>query len=190
MNALRFASDHTVRAILIALCDDSEVCNKALDYLSQLEPNAVKIAKELPQMNLKRKSTGMSICVQCEEAFDEAHNTAKDCQYHNGELEPDYDSDFWADHDENCHGIIDSDFCRKEYPEGFVWTCCDRVGTEDGCEFGRHESDPKRNKRHRDDDSASETSSTDDGAPGESREESAESAGELEEGSQTADDES
>ncbi len=56
-----------------------------------------------------------------------------------GDLEPDYDSDFWADHDEQCHGIIDSEFCRSEYPEGFVWDCCNKPGDDDeGCTQGRH----------------------------------------------------
>lgn len=40
-------------------------------------------------------------------------------------MEVDDDSYVWADHDESCHGTIDSDFCRKEYPAEFTWTCCD-----------------------------------------------------------------
>ena len=80
-----------------------------------------------------------------------------------GDLEPDYDSDFWADHDERCHGIIDSDFCRKEYPDGFLWTCCDEIGTHPGCKFSRHQSEPERSKRRRCSDSASESSSAKEG---------------------------
>ena len=53
-----------------------------------------------------------------------------------GEREADYESDFWADHDENCHGRINE--LEDEYPQGFVWTCCDEIGTADGCETGRH----------------------------------------------------
>lgn len=75
-----------------------------------------------------------------------------------GELDPDYDSDFWAFYDERFHGVIDSDFCRKEYPEGFLWTCCDEIGTHPGCKFSRHQSDPDKSKRLRDDDSSSESS--------------------------------
>jgi hypothetical protein len=63
-------------------------------------------------------------------------------------MEPDYDSDFWADHNEDCHGTIDSDFCRKEYPEGFIWSCCEKKGDEEGCRMSRHVSDPAKNKRH------------------------------------------
>jgi hypothetical protein len=57
------------------------------------------------------------------------------------------DGDFWADHDEDCHGIIDSDFCREEYPEGFKWQCCEKQGPEAGCTKGKHEADPKRSKK-------------------------------------------
>lgn len=66
-------------------------------------------------------------------------------------MSPDYHSDFWADHDENCHGIIDSDFCRKEYPEGFIWSCCGEIGTHPGCKSSQHESDPARSKRRQHD---------------------------------------
>ncbi|KAK4209183.1 hypothetical protein QBC37DRAFT_430711 [Rhypophila decipiens] len=160
INALAVASDHTVRAILIAVCDDSGVRAKALDYLKQLEPEAIRRAKSLPEPAKKRKTTsGLAICVQCEESFDPDDNQVKECRYHNGELEPDDDSDFWADHDERCHGTIDSDFCRKEYPQGFIWTCCDKLGDEEGCKLGRHEANPERNKRRRDDDDQSEDDS-------------------------------
>lgn len=58
-----------------------------------------------------------------------------------GETEPDDESDVWADHDEDCHGTIDSEWCRKEYPKGFKWNCCDKLGNEGGCETGPHEPD-------------------------------------------------
>jgi hypothetical protein len=45
---------------------------------------------------------------------------------------PDYEGDFWTDHDENCHGVIDTDDMREEYPEGFIWTCCEKSGDEEG----------------------------------------------------------
>ena len=57
-------------------------------------------------------------------------------RYHPGELEQDDDSDFWADHDERCHGLIDE--LKGEYPEGFKWTCCGEKGDQSsGCEIGK-----------------------------------------------------
>jgi hypothetical protein len=58
-----------------------------------------------------------------------------------GETEPDEESDFWADHDEDIHGIIDSDELREQYPEGYVWTCCGKKGDEEGCELDVHVPD-------------------------------------------------
>lgn len=53
-----------------------------------------------------------------------------------GELQVDWDGDFWADHDEECHGRIAD--LEDEYPEGFKWSCCDELGNEEGCEVGKH----------------------------------------------------
>jgi hypothetical protein len=55
-----------------------------------------------------------------------------------GELEVDYHADVWADHDERCHGTIDTDTMRKENPEGFTWSCCNEDGRADGCQTGPH----------------------------------------------------
>lgn len=64
-----------------------------------------------------------------------------------GELEVDHEGDFWADHDEDCHGTIDTAEMRVEYPEGFIWDCCDELGDSEGCTVGKHEADPGRSQR-------------------------------------------
>eukprot|EP01084_Bolivina_argentea_P166704 289383_1 len=55
-------------------------------------------------------------------------------KYHPGELEVDYDGGFWDDHDEPGHGIIDSNWSRRTYPEGFIWSCCNKHGDKPGCQ--------------------------------------------------------
>jgi hypothetical protein len=50
--------------------------------------------------------------------------------------EPDYE--FFVDHDEDCHGVIDSSEMRKEFPEGFIYACCDRTGKEEPCTVDWH----------------------------------------------------
>lgn len=57
------------------------------------------------------------------------------------------DDDMFVDHDEDCHGIIDSAEMREEFPESFVYTCCDQVGTSDGCHTGRHVEKASTHKR-------------------------------------------
>jgi len=53
-----------------------------------------------------------------------------------GEMYADDEGDFWADHDEDCHGVIDD--LKDEYPEGFIWDCCDKHGDEPGCRVAKH----------------------------------------------------
>lgn len=65
-----------------------------------------------------------------------------------GELEPDYDGDFWADHDE-CHGPIDTEESRSQYPEGFIYDCCEGDGYSEGCKTGRHVEQDDVSKRRR-----------------------------------------
>ncbi|CAD0100512.1 unnamed protein product, partial [Aureobasidium mustum] len=89
------------------------------------------------------------MCKHCNVEFDVTDNAEEDCQYPD---EIDWDGDFWADHDEDCHGKIDLDLA-DEYPEGFIWTCCKENGEGEGCQIGPHEVDetykPKEVKKRR-----------------------------------------
>lgn len=64
-----------------------------------------------------------------------------------GELEVDYEAHVWADHDERCHGTIDSKEMREGNPEGFTWDCCNKPGDEAGCKLRKHEADPDKSRR-------------------------------------------
>ncbi|KAH6842187.1 hypothetical protein B0I37DRAFT_329367 [Chaetomium sp. MPI-CAGE-AT-0009] len=174
MDALFNASNETVRSILIALCDDDRVRSKALKYLDMIEPEAKLNANAAPRSDpntKKRKpASTLSICLRCGEAFSDG--TTDRCTYHDGDLEPDYDGDFWADHDERCHGVIDTDAMREEFPDGFVWDCCEKLGSEPGCRKGRHESHPdKKYKRYESESEDIGTSEIDGDEEGEDREE-------------------
>lgn len=48
------------------------------------------------------------------------------------------EGDFWADHDENIGGIIDSRELQEEYPEGYIYECCGQQNQTPGCSIGRH----------------------------------------------------
>ncbi len=39
---------------------------------------------------------------------------------------------------------------REEYPEGFQWDCCEKLGNEGGCKRGRHQADPRLLKEGKD----------------------------------------
>ncbi|KIL88120.1 hypothetical protein FAVG1_09003 [Fusarium avenaceum] len=137
------APHHQIRAVLRALCQDVDTRSRALSYLEDLQ------AIDEPSNSRKRKADDdLCICVQCDDAFyksDNTDNTA--CYYHWGELEVDYEAYVWADHDERCHGTIDTEAMRKENPEGFTWVCCGKPGDESGCKLGKHEADPDKSRR-------------------------------------------
>ncbi|RDW85422.1 hypothetical protein BP5796_03747 [Coleophoma crateriformis] len=103
--------------------------------------------------NMKRKAADISVdvvpsgmrpryaaCENCKKEFDVTDNHRGDCVWHPGSKEPDYESDFWADHDENCHGIIDQLGDEPEYDEGFLWSCCEESGSVKGCMKTKHKA--------------------------------------------------
>jgi hypothetical protein len=63
-------------------------------------------------------------------------------------MDLDYNNDSWADWDEDCHGPMDTPSNRREYPEGFSWSCCKEAGDSVGCQDTTHEESRKR-PRHR-----------------------------------------
>ncbi|KAG8674850.1 hypothetical protein FPOAC2_00887 [Fusarium poae] len=137
------APEHQIRAILRELCHDQDIRVRALGHFDDL------LAIDTPSNTKKRKADDeLCICVHCDNTFFKNDNTLRTaCYYHSGELEADYDAHVWDDHDESCHGTIDSKEMRKEHPEGFTWTCCDKGGSEAGCKVGKHEADPLKSRR-------------------------------------------
>ncbi|KAI1753970.1 hypothetical protein F4782DRAFT_494610 [Xylaria castorea] len=140
MGRLANIPEAKAKSILLALCaDDSILERRALRFLDHMEALERQVAAGGHQKGGKRKAqSAIMICVQCQDPFHEEDNHDKACRYHDGDLEVDDENDFWADHDENCHGTIDTNENRIEYPEGFVWNCCDKLGHRSGCTQGRH----------------------------------------------------
>ncbi|KAF2023583.1 hypothetical protein EK21DRAFT_80554 [Setomelanomma holmii] len=87
------------------------------------------------------------ICKQCNEEYDVLYNDKESCAWHEGYQDVDWDGDIWADHDELCHGTIDTIEMREKCPDGFVWDCCGKPGDALGCKTTRHR--PNRAKRMR-----------------------------------------
>ncbi len=98
-----------------------------------------------------RKRRLFETCIQCNEEYNVLQNDKESCTWHPGTAllcfiitvlklagsrEPDYESEVWDDWDEDCHGrILDQE---DEFPEGFIWRCCEENGIHEGCELGRH----------------------------------------------------
>ncbi|KAI0550645.1 hypothetical protein F4679DRAFT_200268 [Xylaria curta] len=142
MGRLANISEAKAKSILLALCaDDSALEQRAWEFLQEIEGFESESAAGNHEKGTKRKAEStIMICIQCQSPFYEEDNDDKACRYHDGYLEVDDTRDFWADHDEDCHGPIDTDENRVEFPEGFVWSCCDKLGYRSGCTRGRHDA--------------------------------------------------
>jgi hypothetical protein len=51
---------------------------------------------------------------------------------HTGELE--IVEEEWPDHDERCHGPIDTKANRRDFPDGFEWSCCGGNAAAPSCD--------------------------------------------------------
>ena len=58
-----------------------------------------------------------------------------------GQKEVNYDAEFWADHDEDCHGSCESFEDEFEAQEGFTWSCCETTGDNAGCKITKHKAE-------------------------------------------------
>lgn len=136
--------------------------------------------------SLKRKAeSNIQICARCKDPFYPEENVGKPCRYHPGTpkkpqprvlmgggrlltllmagwMEVDDEGDFWADHDERCHGTIDTAAMREQCPEGFFWDCCDKDGKAEGCTRGRHHAADDTRARLESDSLESEEDNEDD----------------------------
>ncbi|KUJ12176.1 uncharacterized protein LY89DRAFT_738793 [Mollisia scopiformis] len=79
-------------------------------------------------------------CINCKETFDVTENLVRACYWHPGEKELYDDDDFWADHDEDCHGRMEDLDDDSTYAGGFKWTCCEKLGDSEGCKFTKHQA--------------------------------------------------
>jgi len=119
--------------------DDDEECE---GYIGHAESDYSDEQTEAPASRQR-----FEICKQCNREYDVLLNDKKSCIWHSDILIEDYDHDLWADHDERCHGPVDTPENRRNHPEGFIWQCCEEQGNVKGCETSRHR--PNRAKRVR-----------------------------------------
>ena len=160
VSLVKDAAPSDVKAVLIALCSNAaETATEAETLLRKMQEARREPAIACTvHVGVKRKAEHeLAICADCKEPFCPEDNERKECYWHEGiymltprlfqvkipaltlqlgEMETD-DAE-WPDHDEDIHGIIDSEESRKEYPENFTWTCCGRRGDEQGCARSRH----------------------------------------------------
>lgn len=132
---------------------------------------AVEIALTREFVTVKRDSRAVvprwERCANCDAEYDvNAAQEDDECSFHPGEFgysvgrglltsetragELEVNEEEFVDWDENCHGPMDTTLNRRQYPENFMWSCCDADGTAPGCVVGEHKPVEVSKKRKRD----------------------------------------
>ncbi|KAK7535850.1 uncharacterized protein J3D65DRAFT_626472 [Phyllosticta citribraziliensis] len=148
--AINTADLERLQTVLINICQESEVSKalvskQLLTETSDSDESTTKNQKESAPPRGKKRPR-YAVCSLCREEFDVTQNSKTACKYHDEELEP-TDDDFWADHDEDCHGPIDDEENKVNFPEGFVWSCCEGQADSEGCKTGWHEEKTNSGRR-------------------------------------------
>ncbi|KAJ5553362.1 hypothetical protein N7494_002740 [Penicillium frequentans] len=146
-------SSAVLQGLLRSICETiPEAKNMAIQHLlvtkakvpispdSKWDQNANKDINASDQ-ELGRRRPRYSQCENCKKEFDTLENTPTACRYHTEEACADEDSHLFVDNDFFGPDEADcDDELRKEYPECFVFECCDGNlrDNPDGCETDWH----------------------------------------------------
>lgn len=168
LQAISGATSATLRQILIEICMKSEICTSHVREAILVPVDLLKgtVNANIPANDIAKKRKLETVisrfanCVQCDEDFDILLNQKpgqeQACGRHEGTLasqssaqpaltqhpgELELDHDYFVDDDDVAYGHIDvdTDWRREEFPEGFVWSCCELRGPDsEPCLRSRH----------------------------------------------------
>ncbi|CAI4212074.1 unnamed protein product [Parascedosporium putredinis] len=167
VDEVTLAPEAILRAVMLSLCDDYPTLIRALKAtraLTKLSQSRAAAAEG--DDSGKRKAEGEIFIIGEPGMFEEPYwygyptfhlrfqhvGTLERYLKWNGSiflignLEPDYEGDFCADHDEG-HAEIDTEDMKRECPEGFIYDCCDENGESKGCAKSRHQEQPSKSLR-------------------------------------------
>ncbi|KAL0945387.1 hypothetical protein HGRIS_000881 [Hohenbuehelia grisea] len=147
-----FVLDESTRAQLhVAIASVSELrLRQVMALVVDSMPEAeLLVARQLVTMRKRKHARPVprfEECVNCGEEFDlQEQREEEECKFHPGSMQVDEES--FADHDEACHGPMDTEQNRLDFPENFLWTCCDDDGNSEGCVQGFHSSEGLQKRR-------------------------------------------
>ncbi|ORY15296.1 hypothetical protein BCR34DRAFT_478044, partial [Clohesyomyces aquaticus] len=136
-----------LRTTLREICQNSEEAFGFACTASLLGKGELKKAGQKRKRAYTRQR--FEICGQCDTEYDALSNATVSCIWHTVYYPstPIYngDHDTWTDWDIESVSEWDNEESRKKYPEGFLWSCCDRSGEKEGCKKSIHR--PARSKR-------------------------------------------
>ncbi|KAI1323277.1 hypothetical protein F5Y16DRAFT_425252 [Xylariaceae sp. FL0255] len=160
--AIKNADLPTLRRILQALCEDSEICcaevrkrmlvSRKREVIEILDDDNVDDHDIAPELRSEKKRRVMKddedfklvsryeMCGTCKKSYDITENGDEACRTHSEALE--IDPGFFPDDDdlEDDPSSIDpyTDERFEEWPEGFRWPCCDEPTHGKPCVIQRH----------------------------------------------------
>lgn len=144
VKAIERAPEDTVRATLHVFTRfEASNIGKVMAVKSNIGKLMTDMALSLATTSTakKRKAPTTQTCVQCNELFEEG-DTSLSCWYHPYDMEL-----AWNGYPYNA--IQDNELMRKFHPYGFIFTCCNRSGTNanKGCMLRQHgAADGKRTR--------------------------------------------
>ncbi|KAH0543880.1 hypothetical protein GP486_008544 [Trichoglossum hirsutum] len=114
--------------------ESSEGSESGSSAAGEIDPNRESDRREPIAIGDEEYTARIATCENCNQEFDVTSNER-------GVKAVDLDSDFWADHDVDCHGPFDAFEDDPGYAEGFVWDCCEEPGDNEGCKATKHKSE-------------------------------------------------
>ncbi|GAB1197986.1 hypothetical protein APSETT444_007292 [Aspergillus pseudonomiae] len=116
--------------------DDEECVNSDVEQSEDEQSHPKERNSNQQTPGSKRLRQRYAYCENCEQEFDVTQNTSTSCKYHPDSCYP--DGDFFVDDDYYNNGEYDHGEMLEEYPEGYIYECCDRRGDEEACTVERH----------------------------------------------------
>ncbi|EJP70596.1 uncharacterized protein BBA_00226 [Beauveria bassiana ARSEF 2860] len=129
MDVVASLPESHLRAILVALFKDPYTHDRVISMAS-------KLAAAPSSCN----GSDLAICVQCKQAFSVLTRAENSCHYHPGTRWADESNEAWEDHFVNTDGPMETEENMEDWPDAFVWDCCQKTGSARGCKVGQHRS--------------------------------------------------
>ncbi|KAJ3564058.1 hypothetical protein NPX13_g7977 [Xylaria arbuscula] len=151
--AIDNADEEILRTVLKSMSKGSEVCRQEImaRMLVSQKHEIIQLGdssgdEDEKQQNKKRKTaediqtSRYEKCENCEKTYDVTLNNDQACQIHAGELEM-IDDFFDEDEDPAVHlecNDPETDSRRKDFPEAFIWQCCNEESDGKPCLLQKH----------------------------------------------------
>ncbi|KAE8361325.1 hypothetical protein BDV27DRAFT_160838 [Aspergillus caelatus] len=144
LNAIDSASRDTLQAVLKAMCRDDQSTRDRDEGSDGEENEESEVENSRPkERRLNRKSSGSkrlrqryAYCENCDKEFDVTQNTNTSCKFHLDYCHP--DGEFFVDDDQYDNGDYDNGEALEEFPEGYIYECCERRANEEPCTVDKH----------------------------------------------------